>query len=79
MPNVKHSRVDTTLVYVLDTNTLIYFFKGSGRVAERLFNEAPADIGIPAVVIFELLTGIAKSVYQKREQNSLILCWMPSS
>ncbi len=71
MPNVNHSRVDTTLVYVLDTNTLIYFFKGSGRVAERMFNEAPADIGIPAVVIFELLTGIAKSAYPKKRTKQL--------
>ena len=58
-------------MHVLDTNTLIYFFKGSGRVAERLFNEAPVDIGIPAVVIFELLTGIAKSAYPKKRTKQL--------
>jgi len=34
-------------------------------------NEASADIGIPAVVIFELLTGIAKSVYPKKRTNQL--------
>ena len=58
-------------MYVLDTNTLIYFFKGSGRVAEKMFYEAPADIGIPAVVIFELLTGIAKSVSPKKRAKQL--------
>lgn len=58
-------------MYVLDTNTLIYFFKGSGRVAERMLNEAPTDIGIPAVVIFELLTGIAKSVSPKKRTGQL--------
>jgi len=58
-------------VYVLDTNTLIYFFKGSGRVAERMFDEAPADIGVPAVVIFELLTGIAKSASPKKRTRQL--------
>ena len=58
-------------MYVLDTNTLIYFFKGSGRVAERMFNEAPTDIGVPAVVIFELLTGIKKSVFPKKRTNQL--------
>jgi tRNA(fMet)-specific endonuclease VapC len=58
-------------VYVLDTNTLIYFFKGSGRVAERMLNEAPTDIGIPAVVIFELLTGIAKSVSPRKRTGQL--------
>lgn len=58
-------------MYVLDTNTLIYFFKGSGRVAERMLDEAPADIGVPAVVVFELLTGIAKSVSPKKRTRQL--------
>ena len=48
-------------MYVLDTNTLIYFFRGQGKVADRMFLEDPADIGIPAIVIFELQAGIAKS------------------
>ncbi|MFO8155450.1 MAG: type II toxin-antitoxin system VapC family toxin [Pseudomonadota bacterium] len=47
--------------YALDTNTLIYFFKGQGRVAEHLLTTAPADILIPAVVVYEIETGIAKS------------------
>jgi len=58
-------------MYVLDTNTLIYFFKGSGRVAEGMFDQAPADIGIPAVVVFELLTGIAKSSSPKKRTKQL--------
>ena len=45
--------------YVLDTNTLIYFFKGMGGVAAKLLQQQPADIGIPAVVLFELEVGIA--------------------
>ncbi len=48
-------------MWVLDTNTLIYFFKGEGKVADSLFSKAPADIGIPAVVLYELHVGIAKS------------------
>ena len=57
-------------MYVLDTNTLIYFFKGQGNVANRIFSEAPKDIAIPAIVIFELQTGIAKSNSpQKRTQQ----------
>jgi len=58
-------------MYVLDTNTLIYFFKGKGSVAERLLREAPKDITIPAVVIFELQTGIAKSSSQKKRTEQL--------
>lgn len=56
--------------YALDTNTLIYFFKGQGKVAENLLATAPSDILIPAVVVYELETGIAKSSEpQKREQQ----------
>jgi len=58
-------------MYVLDTNTLIYFFRGKGKVAERLFLEAPSDIGIPAVVIFELQTGIAKSTSSRQRTQQL--------
>jgi len=58
-------------MFVLDTNTLIYFFKGKGRVAERMFLEPPSDIGIPAVVIFELQTGIAKSASSRRRTQQL--------
>jgi len=48
-------------MWVLDTNTLIYFFKGEGKVAEALLGKAPADIGIPAIALYELQVGIAKS------------------
>lgn len=54
-------------MYVLDTNTLIYFFKGIGNVADNLLSKKPADIGIPAIVLYELELGIAKSAApQKR-------------
>ena len=48
-------------MYVLDTNTLIYFFKGMGNVAEVLLSKSPVDVKVPAIVIFELEVGIAKS------------------
>lgn len=47
--------------YVLDTNTLIYFFKGMGKVADRLLATPPAEIGIPTIVVYELEVGISKS------------------
>ena len=46
--------------YVLDTNTLIYFFKGIGRVNSLLLSLPPNEIGVPAIVLFELEVGIAK-------------------
>jgi len=58
-------------VYVLDTNTLIYFFKGKGRIAERLFTETPANIGIPAIVVYELETGIAKTASPLKRTRQL--------
>lgn len=48
-------------MYVLDTNTLIYFFKGLGNVYTVLLKEAPNNIGIPTIVLYELEVGIAKS------------------
>jgi tRNA(fMet)-specific endonuclease VapC len=45
----------------LDTNTLIYFFKGMGRVGERMLATAPSEVAIPAIVAYEIETGIAKS------------------
>lgn len=50
--------------YALDTNTLIYFFKGRGEVARNLLATAPADVMIPAVVVYEIETGISKSTDQ---------------
>lgn len=47
--------------FVLDTNTLIYFFKGLGHVAQHMFATPPTEIGIPAIVLYELEVGIAKS------------------
>lgn len=49
------------MVYVLDTNTLIYFFKGMGNVAKSLLDKPPQNIAIPTIVVYELNVGIAKS------------------
>jgi tRNA(fMet)-specific endonuclease VapC len=58
-------------MYALDTNTLIYFFKGMGHVADRLLAAAPRDIAIPAVVLFELEVGIAKSKAPRKRREQL--------
>ena len=39
--------------FCLDTNTLTYFFKGLGNVSKKMLAIPPAEIAIPAVVIFE--------------------------
>lgn len=58
-------------MWALDTNTLIYFFKGEGKVAESLFDKAPADIGLPAIVLYELQVGIAKSASPEKRSAQL--------
>ena len=57
--------------YALDTNTLIYFFKGRGEVARSLLATAPADVMIPAVVVYEIETGIAKSTEPDKRKEQL--------
>ena len=58
-------------MYILDTNTLIYFFKGIGNVSTRLLQTPPRSIGIPAIVLFELEVGIAKSSSPKKRRLQL--------
>jgi len=58
-------------MYVLDTNTLIYYFKGMGNVSENLLDKTPKDIGISAIVLFELEVGIAKSKAPRKRTQQL--------
>ncbi len=58
-------------MYFLDTNTLIYFFKGIGDVANILLSKAPKDIFIPSIVLYELEVGIAKSTKPKKRKTQL--------
>jgi tRNA(fMet)-specific endonuclease VapC len=58
-------------MYLLDTNTLIYFFKGQGRVSSRLLATPPDQIGVSAVVLYELETGIAKSASPQKRRVQL--------
>ena len=63
------------IVYILDANTWIYFFKGLGNVSKNLLSKSPREIGIPSVVVFELEYGIAKSTSpNKRMQQLNKLC-----
>lgn len=58
-------------MFVLDTNTLIYFFKGKGQVADRLLRCAPRNIGVPAIVLFELEYGICLSTAPEKRRAQL--------
>lgn len=58
-------------MYLLDTNTLIYFFKGMGNVAEILLSKSPKDIFIPSISLYELEVGIAKSSRPQKRKRQL--------
>jgi tRNA(fMet)-specific endonuclease VapC len=58
-------------MYVLDTNILIYFFKGLGKVGQNILAESPKDIGIPAIVFYELEVGIKKSQAPQKRMRQL--------
>jgi tRNA(fMet)-specific endonuclease VapC len=47
--------------YLLDTNTLIYAFRGTGGVRVRMNGTSDADMNLCAINLFELEFGFAKS------------------
>ena len=57
--------------YALDTNTLIYFFKGVENVKNRLLSVPPSEIVLPAIVLFGLELGIAKSSSPRKRISQL--------
>ena len=58
-------------MWVLDTNTLIYFFRGEGNVAKEILARSPSAIGIPSIVLYELEVGIAKSTSPRKRLGQL--------
>ena len=60
-------------MYLLDTNTLIYFFKGQGNVSQYLMNTSPDLIYVSSITLFELYTGIAKSTMPEKRTQQLKL------
>ena len=58
-------------MFVLDTNTLIYFFKGIGKIEQNLFSKSPKEVGIPAIFLFELEVGIRKSKSPRKRIQQL--------
>ncbi len=58
-------------MYLLDTNTLIYFFKQQGQVATHLRNVAASQIAIPSVVLFELEYGVLRSTRSDLQRKGI--------
>jgi len=60
-------------VFVLDTNAVVHYFKGQGRIAERLLSTPPGDVALPSIVVFELMVGVLRSDAPARRQAQLQL------
>jgi tRNA(fMet)-specific endonuclease VapC len=59
------------LIFALDTNSIAYFFRGEGRVGERVLAKRPRDIVVPALVAYELRYGVARLHNAKRRAAQL--------
>ena len=58
-------------MYILDTNTLIYYFKNQGNVAQNLEAVPPENIVISTIVLFELQVGLVKSMSPTKRSQQL--------
>lgn len=56
-------------MFILDTNTVLDYFKGKGRVAERLLAVAPSEIALPAIAVYEVWVGVLGSQNPKRRRE----------
>jgi tRNA(fMet)-specific endonuclease VapC len=65
-------------MYVLDSNCLLHFFKRQGRVVENFLATPPQNVALPAVVLYELETGVAKSQHPEKTgaQLEAVVSWM---
>jgi tRNA(fMet)-specific endonuclease VapC len=56
-------------MFVLDANTVVDYFRGRGKVAERLLAVKPRDIALPAIVAYEVWVGVLGSQNAKRRET----------
>lgn len=56
-------------MFVLDTNTVLDYFKGKGRVAERLLATTPSEVAVPAISAYEVWVGVLGSQNPKRRRE----------
>ncbi len=58
-------------MYLLDTNIIIYHFKGLGNVSSHLARVELSDLWVSSLVIFELQVGIAKAGFPEKRLKQL--------
>jgi tRNA(fMet)-specific endonuclease VapC len=47
-------------MFVLDSNTISYYFRGDTQVVPRMQAISPANLGVPAIVEYELRFGLQR-------------------
>ncbi len=47
-------------MWVLDTNTVAYWYRGDGNVGERCKNTPRSRVALPAVVVYEIEVGLRR-------------------
>jgi tRNA(fMet)-specific endonuclease VapC len=57
--------------YLLDTNTVIFFFKGIGGIPARWASTPPGSIVLSAVTLYELMVGASTSAKPERRRADL--------
>ena len=49
---------------ILDSNTFSYYFRGDPHIVPRLHAVRPADLGVPAIVEYELRYGLMRMPHE---------------
>ncbi len=57
--------------FLLDTDSLSYYFRGEGHIAEHLRSWTPADVAIPAPVLYESRHGMLRLASGSRQSALL--------
>lgn len=55
-------------MYVLDTNTVLDYFRGKGGVGAKLLAVPPGEVALPAIVAYEVWVGVLGSRDSQRRQ-----------
>jgi tRNA(fMet)-specific endonuclease VapC len=59
-------------MYLLDTNIVSYWMRGDDRVIQRIKAHTPADLFLSTITLAEILYGIEKSPFKKKERRAKI-------
>ena len=58
-------------MFLLDTNTVVDYFRGRGKIAAHLLVLPPSEVALPAVVAYEVWVGVLGSQNAQRRQLQL--------